>query len=55
MEVPALATARMPVSAVNGPGDYDFWAPGVWGDVESWMLEAMPSIAASHSGSRDES
>ena len=50
---PALATARMPVSAVNGPGDYDFWAPGVWGDVESWMLEAMPSIAASHSGSRD--
>jgi uncharacterized protein (DUF1501 family) len=50
---PALATARMPVSAVNGPGDYDFWAPGVWGDVENWMLEAMPSIAASHSGTRD--
>jgi uncharacterized protein (DUF1501 family) len=52
---PALATARMPVSAVNGPGDYDFWAPGVWGDVENWMLEAMPSIAASHAGTRDAS
>jgi uncharacterized protein (DUF1501 family) len=45
---PALATARMPVSAVNGPGDYDFWAPGVWGDVENMMLEAMPGIAGSH-------
>jgi uncharacterized protein (DUF1501 family) len=50
---PALATARMPVSAVNGPGDYDFWAPGVWGDIENWMLETMPAIAASHSGTRD--
>jgi uncharacterized protein (DUF1501 family) len=50
---PALATTSMPVSAVNGPGDYDFWAPGVWGDIENWMLEAMPSIAASHSGTRD--
>ena len=50
---PALATARMPVSALNGPGDYDFWAPGVWGDVENWMLEAMPAIGAAHTGSRD--
>ena len=31
---PALATARVPVSAIDGPGDYDFWAPGVWGEVE---------------------
>src|SRR5947207_569925 len=43
----------MPVSAVNGPGDYDFWAPGVWGDVENWMLEAMPAIGAAHSRARD--
>lgn len=50
---PALATTRMPVSAVNGPGDYDFWAPGVWGDVENMMLESMPAIAASHAGTRD--
>jgi uncharacterized protein (DUF1501 family) len=50
---PALATARMPVSAVNSPGDYDFWAPGVWGDIETWMLEAMPAIAGVHAGGRD--
>jgi uncharacterized protein (DUF1501 family) len=50
---PALATSRMPVSAVNSPGDYDFWAPGVWGDVENWMLEAMPAIAGVHAGGRD--
>jgi uncharacterized protein (DUF1501 family) len=50
---PALATAKMPVSAVNGPGDYDFWAPGVWGDVENMMLEAMPAIANSHAGTHD--
>ena len=41
---PALATAQMPVAAVDGPGDYDFWAPGVWGEVEDWMLEAFPAI-----------
>jgi uncharacterized protein (DUF1501 family) len=50
---PALATARMPVSAVQGPGDYDFWAPGVWGDIENWMLESMPAIAGYHAGGRD--
>lgn len=50
---PALATARLPVSALHGPGDYDFWAPGVWGDVENWMLEAMPAIGGVHAGARD--
>ena len=50
---PALATTRMPVSAVNGPGDYDFWAPGVWGDIEEWMLEAMPAIAGAHAAGKD--
>ncbi len=50
---PALATAKMPVSAVSGPGDYDFWAPGVWGDVENWMLEAIPAIGGVHAGGRD--
>jgi uncharacterized protein (DUF1501 family) len=50
---PALATARVPVAAVNGPGDYDFWAPGVWGDIEDWMLEAMPSLASPYLASKD--
>jgi len=52
---PALATSNMPVAAISSPGDYDFWAPGVWGDVEQWMLEAFPSIAGAHAGSRDQS
>ena len=50
---PRSRPREMPVSAVNGPGDYDFWAPGVWGDVENWMLEAMPAIAGAHAGGRD--
>ncbi len=31
---PALATASKPVSAIDSPGAFDFWARGVWGDVE---------------------
>ena len=50
---PALATARMPVAAIDGPGDYDFWAPGVWGEVEDWMIEAFQSMGQTHAGSGD--
>jgi uncharacterized protein (DUF1501 family) len=50
---PALATAKMPVAAIDGPGDYNFWAPGVWGEVQGWMLEAFQSIGNTHAGSRD--
>jgi uncharacterized protein (DUF1501 family) len=50
---PALATGKMPVAAINSPGDYDFWAPGVWGEVEDWMIEAFQSIGNTHAGSRD--
>jgi uncharacterized protein (DUF1501 family) len=38
---PALATAKVPVAAIDGPGQYDFWSPGVWGQVEDRMLEAI--------------
>ena len=38
---PALATAKVPVAAIDGPGQYDFWSPGVWGEVENRMLEAI--------------
>jgi uncharacterized protein (DUF1501 family) len=38
---PTLATARVPVAAINGPDQYGFWAPGVWGSVESRMLDAL--------------
>ena len=50
---PALATAKMPVAAITEPGDYDFYAPGVWGEVEDWMIEAFQSIGNAHAGSRD--
>jgi len=47
---PALATSKVPVSAVEGPDDYGFWARGVWGDPEEWMLEAMGRIGGAQSG-----
>jgi uncharacterized protein (DUF1501 family) len=49
----ALATTRMPVAAVSTPGDYDFWAPGVWGEVEDWMLESFPALGSAHASSHD--
>jgi uncharacterized protein (DUF1501 family) len=50
---PALASTRVPVSAIQGPGDYDFWAPGVWGAVAPMMIEAFQSIGTAHAGSKD--
>ena len=38
---PSLASANVPVAAVSAVDEYDFWARGVWGDVEQRMLEAM--------------
>jgi uncharacterized protein (DUF1501 family) len=48
---PTLATAKVPVAAIDGPDEYDFWAPGVWGEVETHMLEAIGSLGSA--GSRD--
>jgi uncharacterized protein (DUF1501 family) len=50
---PALAAVRMPVATVSGSGQYDLWAPGVWGEVEQWMLEALGTIGSRHAGSSD--
>ena len=38
---PSLASANVPVAAVSAVDEYDFWARGVWGDVEQRMLEAI--------------
>ena len=38
---PSLASANVPVAAVSAVDDYDFWARGVWGEVEDRMLEAI--------------
>ena len=43
---PALATARVPVSSVDGADQYDFWSSNVWGEVETRMLEAIGSLGA---------
>ena len=41
---PTLATARVPVAAIDGPDEYDFWVPGVWGDVQTRMLDAIGTL-----------
>jgi uncharacterized protein (DUF1501 family) len=45
---PALASARVPVAAVDSPDSYDFWARDVWGEVEQLMLDATARIGAAH-------
>ena len=41
---PSLATSKVPVAAIDGPDQYDFWAPGVWGDVQNRMLDAIGGL-----------
>src|SRR5918995_1219846 len=47
---PSLATAKMPVAAIDGPDQYGFWARNVWGDVEQRMLEAIGSLGSLPTG-----
>jgi uncharacterized protein (DUF1501 family) len=41
---PSLATAKVPVAAIDGPNQYDFWSPGVWGEVEDRMLDGLGAL-----------
>lgn len=41
---PSLATAKVPVAAIDAPDQYDFWVPGGWGDVETRMLDAIGAL-----------
>lgn len=43
---PALAAASAPVAALRNADQYRFWSPGVWGDVEARMLEAIGALGA---------
>jgi uncharacterized protein (DUF1501 family) len=43
---PALATARMPTAAIDGPDRYDFWTRGVWGEVADRMLDAIRDLGS---------
>jgi uncharacterized protein (DUF1501 family) len=49
---PSLATGRVPVAALRGADEYSFWAPGVWGEVNDRMLDAIGSLGATR-GSGD--
>jgi uncharacterized protein (DUF1501 family) len=50
---PSLATGRVPVAALRGADEYSFWAPGVWGEVNDRMLDAIGSLGATQkSGDR---
>jgi uncharacterized protein (DUF1501 family) len=41
---PSLATTKVPVAAIDGPNQYDFWSPGVWGEVEQRMLDGLGAL-----------
>jgi len=43
---PSLASTRAPVAALAGADEYTFWAPGVWGEVETRMLETLTPLGA---------
>jgi uncharacterized protein (DUF1501 family) len=43
---PSLATAKMPVAAVDAPDSYDFWARGVWGEVSDRMVDTIGKLGA---------
>jgi uncharacterized protein (DUF1501 family) len=45
---PSLATSKVPVAAIDGPDQYDFWVPGVWGSVQDRMLDAVGGMGAAH-------
>jgi uncharacterized protein (DUF1501 family) len=48
---PPLATRKAPVAALRGAGAYRFWAPGVWGEVETEMLQTLAPLGRAR-GSR---
>jgi uncharacterized protein (DUF1501 family) len=50
---PSLATGRVPVATLESPDGYDFWARGVWGEVEEEMLPVIGLLGAAHARSSD--
>ncbi len=44
--LPSLATSRVPVATIDAPGQYDFYTQGVWGTVQSRMLDAIGQLGA---------
>jgi uncharacterized protein (DUF1501 family) len=50
---PALATARMPVAAIDTPASYSFYAKGVWGPPEAIMYDYFDRLGRLGAGSAD--
>jgi uncharacterized protein (DUF1501 family) len=46
---PSLASLKVPVASLAAPDDYTFWAPGVWGQVEDRMLQALAPLGSHRS------
>ena len=49
---PALATATVPVAAIDGPS-YDIWAHGVWGNPQDLMYRSVGELGAASARSKD--
>ena len=43
---PSLATANAPVAAIEAADGYTFWTPGVWGDVEKRLQDAVAALGS---------
>ncbi len=50
---PALATARMPVAAIDTPSSYSFYAQGVWGPPQAIMYDYFDTLGRLGAGSGD--
>ena len=46
---PSLASQKVPVASLAAPDQYTFGAPGVWGQVETRMLETLTALGAHRS------
>ena len=50
--LPSLASASKPVAAIDR-SSYDLWAPGVWGDVEPLLFQALQGLGQAGAASPD--
>jgi uncharacterized protein (DUF1501 family) len=49
---PVMATGSVPVASIDGPC-YDLYAPGVWGEVEGLMFDAVARMGGVHDAGPD--
>jgi uncharacterized protein (DUF1501 family) len=49
---PVMATGSVPVASIDGPC-FDLYAPGVWGEVEELMFDAVARMGGVHNAGPD--